>query len=98
MQFFGGIACAASLHDLRCDAAAAPLAVENARPQLSWTYEGAGTPDSVQTSARIVVAYDRKAAEIGRGDVLDSGWVTTSDRCCATAGQLCNWAQPTGGA
>jgi alpha-L-rhamnosidase len=66
---------------LRCEGVETPLAVEEAHPQLTWTYnDNAQLPNGfVQVSARVVVATSSIAAQAGKGDVWDSGWVKTGE-------------------
>ena len=62
-----------------------PLGIDNPSPRLSWrmadSREGA-----CQTSYRIIVGTDRKAVESGKGEVWDSGTVTSNRSMVTYAG------------
>jgi alpha-L-rhamnosidase len=62
---------------LRCEYAVNPLGIDAARPRLSWALESSrrGTR---QTAYRILVASRKSILQADRGDLWDSGRVTSS--------------------
>jgi alpha-L-rhamnosidase len=65
-------------YDLRCDGAADPLGIDSPRPRLSWKLRGDGR-DRKQTSYRVIAASRRELLERGRGDLWDSGWISSAE-------------------
>ncbi|MBP2328278.1 alpha-L-rhamnosidase [Kibdelosporangium banguiense] len=67
-----------TVHDLRVGNTANPLAVDDPRPALSWRLRS-GTRGDRQTAYRILVASRPEILARKRGDVWDSGKVTSPD-------------------
>ena len=65
--------------DLRVEHLSAPLGLDAERPRMSWALV-ADERGERQTAYRIVVASTAEAARAGRGDVWDSGRVTSSEQ------------------
>lgn len=65
-----------ALNDLRCEYLKSPLAVETTAPRLSWNTTFAGR-DWKQTAYQILVASDSATLSRNRGDLWDSGKVTS---------------------
>ncbi|MGB9625060.1 MAG: alpha-L-rhamnosidase N-terminal domain-containing protein, partial [Phycisphaerae bacterium] len=62
---------------LRCEYAVNPLGIDEARPQLSWAVESRHR-GQVQTAYQILVAMTQDALQADRGDLWDSGKVSSS--------------------
>jgi len=63
--------------DLRCEYLVNPLGIGVAQPRLSWIVQSEER-GQVQTAYRILVASDPKYLEDGRGDLWDTGKVTSN--------------------
>ena len=68
--------------DLSCEYLANPLGIDTPEPRLSWTLRAVPEDQrgQVQTAYQVLVAGSEEALKAGRGDLWDSGKVT-SDRC-----------------
>jgi alpha-L-rhamnosidase len=62
---------------LRCEYATNPLGIDTARPRLSWVLESSER-NQVQTAYQILVAGTPENLAADRGDLWDSGKVSTS--------------------
>ncbi|HOW17620.1 MAG TPA: family 78 glycoside hydrolase catalytic domain [Phycisphaerae bacterium] len=62
---------------LRCEYAVNPLGIDEARPQLSWAVESRQR-GQVQTAYQILVATTEDVLQADRGDLWDSGKVSSS--------------------
>jgi alpha-L-rhamnosidase len=83
--------------DLRCEHRRDPLGIDTARPRLSWALESEGRGE-VQSAYRILVARSPSALDSGRGDIWDSGKVSSSESLgvvyagqALRSGQRCYW-------
>lgn len=66
--------------DLRCELVESPLGVDVAAPRLSWRYDaGAAETNKAQTAFQILVASSSDALAAGRGDLWDSGRVSSGE-------------------
>jgi len=67
--------------ELRCDAVAQPLAVEDAAPRLEWrlTAANADARGVGQSAYRVLVASSRQVLDAERGDMWDSGRVASGN-------------------
>ncbi|SEF90614.1 alpha-L-rhamnosidase [Actinacidiphila yanglinensis] len=82
---------------LRAEHAEQPLALDTARPRLSWRADPAAA--GRQTAYQVVVGRDAQQVHAGHGDLWDSGRVG-SDQCVDVgyggtvpgAGSRCHWA------
>jgi alpha-L-rhamnosidase len=63
--------------NLRCEYLVNPLGIGVARPRLSWTLDSEERAQ-VQTAYRILVASDPEYLDDGRGDLWDSGKVSSN--------------------
>ncbi|MCL5280661.1 MAG: family 78 glycoside hydrolase catalytic domain, partial [Planctomycetes bacterium] len=63
--------------NLRCEYLVDPLGIDVVQPRLSWTLQSEERAQ-VQTAYRILVASDPEFLSDGRGDLWDSGKVTSS--------------------
>ncbi len=71
-------AAALIVYDLRCDSAIDPLGVDSAKPRLSWKVRGDGRGRR-QTAYRILAAPSREGLDRARGDLWDSGVVSSDE-------------------
>jgi len=62
---------------LRCEYLVDPLGIDVGRPRLSWTLES-GQRAQTQTAYQILVANSQDALKTDRGDLWDSGKVSTN--------------------
>ncbi|MET8763603.1 family 78 glycoside hydrolase catalytic domain [Lentzea sp. NPDC004782] len=67
-----------TVHDLRVNNTAVPLAVDDPRPALSWRLRS-GKRGDLQTAYRVLVASDPGILAAGRTDIWDSGKVSSAD-------------------
>ncbi|HSV74378.1 MAG TPA: family 78 glycoside hydrolase catalytic domain [Chthonomonadales bacterium] len=63
---------------LRCEHLVSPLAVEASRPRLSWEVRDPRR-GAIQSAYRILVASSPAALAVGRGDLWDSGKVSSRE-------------------
>ena len=79
-KFEPGIAKAGNLtaENLRCEYQTNPLAIDAARPRLSWTLSSL-TRGARQTAYQILVASSRQTLAADRGDLWDSGKVSSAE-------------------
>jgi hypothetical protein len=56
-----------------------PVGIDTPRPRFQWEVAAVDPAErgTAQTACRLIVAADRRRAAAGRGDVWDSGWLTT---------------------
>jgi alpha-L-rhamnosidase len=64
--------------DLRVDGMSAPLGVDSSFPVFSWRHRDEGSRGARQTAYQLQVATSLALLEAGRGDLLDSGKVSSS--------------------
>jgi alpha-L-rhamnosidase len=83
---------------LRCEYRSQPLGIDVARPRLSWVIQSKRRGER-QTAYQVLVASSREAVQAGRGDLWDSGKVTSSETAhvpyggrALTSGQECWWS------
>lgn len=91
---------AVTADQLRCEYRVDPLAVDTARPRLSWVVRGSPRERGLrQTAYRILVASDPARLRRGEGDLWDSGRVSSADTAQIAyagappdTGRRCWWA------
>ena len=69
---------APSVSDLKVEMLDEPYGINTDDPAFSWVMTDSD-PDEVQTAYRIVVASNADDAATGKGTVIDSGWVESSE-------------------
>ncbi|MDG6947285.1 MAG: family 78 glycoside hydrolase catalytic domain [Nitrososphaerota archaeon] len=84
-------------YDLRCEYAVDPVGIDAARPRFSWLVRSALRGDR-QSAYQILVAGDEKGLVDGKGEVWDSGRVTSRETFSAVyggrplrSGERCFW-------
>jgi alpha-L-rhamnosidase len=72
-------AASVAVTDLRCEYLREPLAIETHAPRLGWklTPTDPAAHGQRQRAWQVQVATTRTLLEAGRGDLWDSGWVTS---------------------
>lgn len=91
------VAASLSITDLRCERQHNPLGIDSPAPRLSWVLTSS-TRGRHQTAYRILVSSSAQAMAQDRGDLWDSGKVTTAETVNVSyagralcSGQVCHW-------